>query len=842
MRLLVNFYIGIMVVMAGFLALAAQTENREILFEDALYQEEVVGNLDKAITLYQQLVQEPQISRDLHAQIKLRIALCYEKLGKLAEAEKLYNNLQSEYGDITGIARFANTQLRELTRGKQITQLKDQLQTLSEFSPSLRTQLEEVIKKLQEKIQSLEKQHSVEQDKPSPVETESVAKGEQQKISEVLSLHLYHVAQNLYQQGFFIGARENLKKALIFNAENVQANELLKKVDAMLVHSEMPLVIPKNAAMPAQIESELQKSTLPFSAEVKEKLEFIETGYELEPLTRRWNLDLPKNQEPEWFGNLLRLIKSQIPSGSWLAAASMRYENGKCYVKQPPLVHEKLRSLWETLIQAKDICKIEISLIHLPPSYHFYWRQTKQIFYPIDAGVSYTFLTPELRQKITETLTKNKSHIRHVFPESFLFSGQKTICKYLQEIPMVRGYQGKMLNFHFYSQGIQLSCERDSKNPQVEMKIFVQGMEVPVEMLTTPQGPLEHPCLFEQQAMLQINTEQPKVVFIQGILSPYPDTEMGIQDKLMALVTTELFSVGDFLREKGGSKFFPTIRSKDDSLRYYDVEPWQNIKDINIEPGKSLGDEERNAFILRLIEDEIKPIKLETPLKIVQNQLVIYGSPILHQKVESFLQTLKDNLNSLCCFSLYVLSIERHSFSQLLKGWQPMLKQDETLACYSLPFAKEELMKQLQALENIKFHHTLGPYILGNTQRAGFKDCHLRSWIEGFEHGEGWPVQSKLTNIAEGIILEARPVLLSEQKGTFDLSVSLYRNKGTRESIYTLSPQVNISLKLPEMEIHRGTLHIPFQTGCCYIISGFPCNESPTRDFILLLTPAIWKN
>ena len=60
------------------------------VFEKALYVEEVQGDLQKAIALYQDIVKRFPDNREIGAKAQLHIGLCYEKLG-LKEAEKAFH-------------------------------------------------------------------------------------------------------------------------------------------------------------------------------------------------------------------------------------------------------------------------------------------------------------------------------------------------------------------------------------------------------------------------------------------------------------------------------------------------------------------------------------------------------------------------------------------------------------------------------------------------------------------------------------------------------------------------------------------------------------------------------
>lgn len=845
--------------------------NAELLFCDAVYQEEVIGDIGKAIDAYQALLQQPLVDQELKARIHLRLAFCHEKNGNFATAEQIYGQMLSEYGDMPTVTRMVHAQMREQLRRKQIKELKLQLQTLAEFSPALRAQLEEEVKKLQEKIQTLEKMKPGDSGKsevPDVKESTSakprelsrsnengrsaVENGknsnengnEQQRMSEILSLHLYHVARNLYSQGFFVSARENLRKALSFHPQNQQASELLKDVEAMLSHRDMPSLVHK---APDQIanKNEATLTKLAESAslkEVKNETTMVEATYAVDGILKAWNLEATKIQETGWVEAFTRLIKSQASEHNWLFPAILRYDNGKFLIKQSPLIQERIKNLWSALPEAKEVITLEANLLSLPLAHvEMLWRQPKTVFYLAEGGVSYTCLTDDQQQKIVEMIHQDPGHMAHRFPENFLLTDQKVNWKFWQEIPMVQGYQGKNLNFRFYAEGIQLLCQRDSKAKQMEITVSAQKVERPVDVVFTPQGPVEHPYIMTQQCSLVISSEREQYVLLRGVLNPLRRHTEENQELVVAIHLTTS-SWADFVRTKAVPEIPRELQSKDYSLRYYDIRPWQNFSDSQ-EESKRWGNENNRHFLQRFLAEACKGQQVPVAPQIMDNQMVVYGTPALHQTVDNFVQSLKNNQDAMCSLSVYLISLERYTLQQLLKKWQLPPSKESAFRLHTLPMQKEELMQQLQAVENIKFHHTLGPILIGNTQKVVLRDGETHSYMEGFERQENGLLQSKIADIHEGVCVEVRPLITSEQSGTCELAVAIHQTKGSREITYAATPQVNISCKVPEMQIQKGYLYMPLQNGNSYLIAGFQYGEmAPSRDFMFLLIPNIFKN
>ena len=846
-----NLVLNAAIVVSLLLPLMAEAQTPEILFQEALYQEEVAGNLDKAITLYRQIVQTEPIARDLQAQVYLRLAFSFQKTGNLVEAERFYNKIVSDYADLPTIIRNANAQLKELLRQRQIREFKRQLQTLNDFSPGLRNQLEEQIKKLQEKILELEKQKPSTNAtrEPEAPKIESERKQEPPKISEVLSLHLYHVARNLYQQGFFVGARENLRKAVYFDPHNAQAAELMKEVEAMLSHQESPsLVSKKSEFWDSQKIAIATKAAEPFFFSASgENAELMEADYNPEVFFSKSGIEAIKNPDNLWLKNLISIIKSQIRSVQY-PDDSIRYENGKVRIKQTASAHTQTKQLWAALSEAKEIIKIEASLMVVPSSAMTqYVRNPAVVSCPAEGGISYALLTPQEKQKLQEAALIVPSALSHKFPDNFLLPAQKITWQYVQEIPVVQGYQGKSLNFKFYSQGIHIVCEQIQKNPEIEIKIFCKKIVSPLCVIFTPQGPVEHPCILDQQSSFKLLPDRGKEILVRGIINPFETWENQNCD-LIVMIKVAALPLEEVLLQKEAASVMPTVldkaatglADKDYSLRAYDIQPWQLYSEANQD---SIGKTETRHFIVRFAEEQAKNFKLApVTLKIVQNHLVVYGPPALHQKLETFLSALKEQAETLCSLSIYLLSLERYTLQQLLKNWQLLSAQDKAMQIYTINVSKEELMKQLQTIENIKFHYSVGSAMIGNAQKVLLKDCQIKSLTAGI-HKEGLLLQGKVSDIVEGMQLEARPILLSDQNGILELSLAIHKSKGSKEFIYAVSPQFSVAAKIPEIQIQKANLYLAFQKGNGYMVAGFQDGEmSPTREFIFLVIPDILKN
>lgn len=101
---------------------AAQTDPEELL-QSGVYKEEVEGELEGAIKIFEKIIAEYPQNRPVAAQALLHLGSSYEKLGNL-KAEDAYQRLIEEFGDQHSMVsearmRLQKMRIRELTEGMQ---------------------------------------------------------------------------------------------------------------------------------------------------------------------------------------------------------------------------------------------------------------------------------------------------------------------------------------------------------------------------------------------------------------------------------------------------------------------------------------------------------------------------------------------------------------------------------------------------------------------------------------------------------------------------------------------------------------------------------------------------
>jgi Tol biopolymer transport system component len=88
------------------------------LFQQALHEEDAAGNPESAIALYRRVLAASP-DRETAGRVQLRIALCYEKLGK-PEARAALETVVKDFGDQKDVVAKAHERLAALARGRAV--------------------------------------------------------------------------------------------------------------------------------------------------------------------------------------------------------------------------------------------------------------------------------------------------------------------------------------------------------------------------------------------------------------------------------------------------------------------------------------------------------------------------------------------------------------------------------------------------------------------------------------------------------------------------------------------------------------------------------------------------
>ena len=108
----------------GSYQIFAQTA--EELFPKGIQLEEVKGELEKAIEVYQTIVDKFPDNRPVAAKSQLHIGMCYEKLGKQA-AQKAYKKVIQEFADQKDVVTEARSRLSRMEQPVYALKIKDMM-------------------------------------------------------------------------------------------------------------------------------------------------------------------------------------------------------------------------------------------------------------------------------------------------------------------------------------------------------------------------------------------------------------------------------------------------------------------------------------------------------------------------------------------------------------------------------------------------------------------------------------------------------------------------------------------------------------------------------------------
>jgi len=118
-----SLYFSIIVLLLLFKGMGMAQQSPQVLFQAGLYAEEVQGDLDKAISLFQQIIDEYPDHRPIAANALLHIGFCYEKLGR-EKARDAYQKIVTEYPDQHEIAAIARERLKNYAIRDPISEIK----------------------------------------------------------------------------------------------------------------------------------------------------------------------------------------------------------------------------------------------------------------------------------------------------------------------------------------------------------------------------------------------------------------------------------------------------------------------------------------------------------------------------------------------------------------------------------------------------------------------------------------------------------------------------------------------------------------------------------------------
>jgi len=128
----------------GLLASAAPAKPASVLLQEGLYAEEIEGDLDAAIKIYEQVIAEAEKVQRTAAHATYRIGMCYLKKGRKDKAAEYFRKMISDFPGQRAFARKAESQLDKIKPGPQriVEQAVMTISTCAEGDPRVTEALE----------------------------------------------------------------------------------------------------------------------------------------------------------------------------------------------------------------------------------------------------------------------------------------------------------------------------------------------------------------------------------------------------------------------------------------------------------------------------------------------------------------------------------------------------------------------------------------------------------------------------------------------------------------------------------------------------------------------------
>ena len=109
---------GIMIIfllVVGSLGSAASAKSVSVLLQEGLYAEEIEGDLDAAIKIYEQITEDKSAQRAHVAQAMYRLGMCHIKKRNEEQAKAVFTKLVAEFSEQTSIIEKVRPLLEEMS-------------------------------------------------------------------------------------------------------------------------------------------------------------------------------------------------------------------------------------------------------------------------------------------------------------------------------------------------------------------------------------------------------------------------------------------------------------------------------------------------------------------------------------------------------------------------------------------------------------------------------------------------------------------------------------------------------------------------------------------------------
>jgi Tol biopolymer transport system component len=118
------FVFIVFILILAFASSASIQQSAEQLYQSGIYKEEVEGQLEKAIEIYQTIVKQFPGNREIAAKAQLHIGMCYEKLG-LKEAQNAFQKVVENYPEQAEAVKTAKEKLSLILKAQALVEKGD---------------------------------------------------------------------------------------------------------------------------------------------------------------------------------------------------------------------------------------------------------------------------------------------------------------------------------------------------------------------------------------------------------------------------------------------------------------------------------------------------------------------------------------------------------------------------------------------------------------------------------------------------------------------------------------------------------------------------------------------
>ncbi|BBM86732.1 tetratricopeptide repeat protein [Candidatus Uabimicrobium amorphum] len=779
------YYIIIYMILSCAL-LFADDSSLEIDYEKGIFAEEVHGDLQSAIEIYEKIIDAPEIGDDLKSRCLLRLALCHEKMGADEKAREFYGEILDKFSHMRRVFQITERQLSIQTR-RRLEKLKQELAAAKEKSKS-----ETVDDPLEEK--------------------------------KLISTTLYNIAEDYFKDNQLQYAKETLKKSLSFHLENEQAIALLQEVEKKLITVQDKLFSREDS------EYKWLKGLEEQITEDNEE-NFKDILYDFSEILgkdRTVNDYTLKN-------NFLLLVKNELPFVNQASLANaINFINGNLLVRHNEAFHLQIEKILQSLTKKKHL--YYASVVVASGNGAILQKEIRNLnlnFFSAEKGCFYARLdTNNIKELISQCY--DQGIYLNFFPEVVFLQRNEIALKKTFEVPLVKEYINKKIDFNVYQEGLRFLFKMDYEKEQIDAHISTRTIKRPFETIPMTSGPLQVPFFMDQNAHFDFKIDGQKSFILLGLLNPISSHYLASRvlrlqsHRLIAFFSFRKIAVDEFLLKpdieidlfaKEDDKHFP---------QYYDIAVWQKVPNLHVSTIlRFQNHESRNSLILRLCNEYVKEKTSKTVFRIVRDRLLVYGTEEVHEKVQFLLNGLRKNIDKLQRFHSYVYLVEDID-KITADGWES-LPSKNTLNVFVSQNTKSQILRNLNTHGQILTQFS--PVVCSNTQIIETADYHLKTFWEGIHLEEGKPPAAKVRSVPEGTAIKLANIFIDDTQHFIEIQSSIFK-RNIKQSTYDIN-DYSFSIETPKTDIHRGFFSFEHKPNQKYLITNFK-----DKKYVFLIIPS----